>query len=164
MGRASPWTVNQQLQREGLLDAPLFTCWTVVLSSKLLGRGMWRLVLIVAAVRVKITECYCWAVAFFFPSQLDPLEFASLPYCVFISKVLLPFGVECVNESMHSLTILCRSINQDIVAIKEKLQIDGSEDGSEEAEESEEESEADEIDVDDMLLRKMKKTKQKRRT
>ncbi|WVY89456.1 hypothetical protein V8G54_034970 [Vigna mungo] len=144
------------------------------------------------------------------------LESASLSYSVFISKVLLHFGVECMNEScesygknnliekialyhmglqhgqdgwlfkdeyaaeeeevvgssstpfrprfefekhmvrqMHSLTILCQSINQDVVAIKGKMQIDeydGDSEENEQEEEDEEESEADESD-DDILVR-----------
>ncbi|WVZ22099.1 hypothetical protein V8G54_000643, partial [Vigna mungo] len=144
--------------------------------------------------------------------KVTRLESASLPYCLFISKVLIYFGVECVNESsesygrsnvidksalhhmglqhgldgwlfkdeyageeeevvgsssapyrprsefkkhmvrkMHSLTILCQTIRQDVNDIKEKLQMNGSdnveetEENKESEEESEEESDAEEV-------------------
>ncbi|WVZ26087.1 hypothetical protein V8G54_004631 [Vigna mungo] len=60
-------------------------------------------------------------------------------------------------RQMHSLTILCKSINQDVVAIKGKLKIEDSDDGSEENErndENEEESVPAESD-DDILIRDM---------
>ncbi|KOM48181.1 hypothetical protein LR48_Vigan07g188500 [Vigna angularis] len=34
--------------------------------------------------------------------KITRLESASLPYCVFISKLLIHFGVKCVNESSES--------------------------------------------------------------
>ncbi|WVY89820.1 hypothetical protein V8G54_035334 [Vigna mungo] len=102
-----------------------------------------------------------WAAAIFENMlKVTRLESASLPYSVFISKEeavrssSTPFKPHSKFEKTHHVT-----------AIKEKLQIYESDDGSEEAKEdkeSEEESEADESD-DNILLREIKKTKQKRR-
>lgn len=60
-------------------------------------------------------------------------------------------------RQMHSLTILCKSINQDVAAIKGKLQIEDSDDDSEENERNDdykEEIVPDESD-DDILIKDM---------
>ncbi|KOM27172.1 hypothetical protein LR48_Vigan404s002300 [Vigna angularis] len=165
--------------------------------------------------------------------KVTRLESASLPYCMFISKFLIYFGVECVNESresygrsnmsdksalhhmglqhgpdgwlfkneyvgeeeeaasssltpyrprsefekkvvrqMHSLTILCQNICQDINDIKENLQMNES-GNVEETEESEKENDVEESEEgekskakesdDDMLICNMKKKKNTKR-
>lgn len=46
--------------------------------------------------------------------KVTRLEFAKLPYCVFISKILIHFGVDCIGESSESYN-RTRMINQSVL-------------------------------------------------
>ncbi|KOM37504.1 hypothetical protein LR48_Vigan03g088600 [Vigna angularis] len=70
-------------------------------------------------------------------------------------RVHFEFEKHMVRQ-MHSLSVICQTIRQDVNDIKEMLQMNASNDEDEEYEENEEESEADESN-DDMLTCQMKK-------